>query len=1451
MFSKIVSYKISIICLLTLLTSLSFGQTVAFFDDFNRAVAATGGSPSMSYSTSGSTGNGSIATNTITSTDSVLKITSGSTAGRSFLMGSTSSFTAGVFANNLRGNTGLVTWSFNMRQNRGSATITSLAGFDDQSASSKYGIATILVCNKSNPLDTAAKGYAVVMGETGNDTTYDLISFTGGLISNSNCVRLIKGMVLNYFKDAVSIKVTYNPSNNNWNMYQADGFNSSVDAYADPSLVSGTSLGTVVNSSFVDTAMTNFGFFWNYGTLASQNAYFDNFKVAVNKPQINITFPSSAVLNDFIYAGAGPSASQFFTISASNLTGNVVVTPPTDYLICATFNGTFVSTPITLTQSGGSISSAIIYVKLKGGLALGPYSETITLTSNNATSKTVTCNGSVISATGTATITFNPVAPVSVVFPATEFKTNSEYQSFSVSGTNLGAGTVVTFYTTNNFFVSTTILDNVGIPVNPGTSATLTADGNGIISGKYVYIRYYPNEQMSANLVSAIDSLGYQSGTLTYTYGANGPFTAANLKGKIATYYFRPATAGTNKLTTPGNWSADKTDLVSNAFTNGATTSPTNPFAIPGVKFKLVTTGCAASTAQISSANVSTASTNEFKISGAGSKFVIGDPAFAGISFSFPLGSTRKITGTIDIDSALTGSNKILYLDTISPTFTLGTFHPTSEFHYQAKNKTSTSATFGKLYVDIDTLTVNSSPSVQTSLIVSSGATLATTRVGSFCKMIMLSGSTDTINGNVNVQNTAGFACGKCTPSSIGAVLNFVDPTPNVIFGANSVIQYAKTNLQSVQPFPYQNLEISGASTKTIELVGGNSTIASVANKLTVATGTTLAVPSDNLTLKSDSLKTAMLMPCYGTITGKVTVERFLRNKKAWRLLSSPTKHDAQTIKQSWMEGGALNSNPNPGYGIQITNNTSTWQADGFDALSNAPSVKYLDSATNNWVGISSTNTAFDTTRAYMTFVRGNRNVTSFGQSSTSTTLREKGALRIGSITMSPLGTSAGNKFVAVGNPYPSAVNLVDVVFNNSVNLDKYYYLWDPLLSGTNGLGGYVTVSIRNNGTINTVSPVSGGSYTSSIANLESGQGFIVHTIAGASGSITFNENNKLDSSRLVAKPVKPSPSIRNNLFKVQNGESFLIDGVVNIYDSTASNNIDEYDALKLYNPSENIAIKSNNQFISIENRNALQLNDTIFYQLTNLKAANYQFEITPESVHNLGLHAYLEDLYLNTQTLISLSTISNHSFSVTNDPASYRADRFRLVFKHQRVLPVTFLNLNANKEDKYVAVKWDVQNEININNYLIERSVDGLNFSAIGTTVAKGLNSYHYDDVNPVNGDLYYRVIGMELNGYKCFSKIVKVVFGATAPTFVITPNILSNDKVLHLTTKNLAYGSYQMDVFDQSGKKVATKAVQSITSNEIINWKLPVTLSDGKYTLVVYSNQFKQTETFLINSK
>jgi hypothetical protein len=68
---------------------------------------------------------------------------------------------------------------------------------------------------------------------------------------------------------------------------------------------------------------------------------------------------------------------------------------------CGTDNtgtgGSFVATnPVTLTQSGGTVSNTTIYVRLKSGLSVGTYnSENISATSTGATTQNVACSGSV------------------------------------------------------------------------------------------------------------------------------------------------------------------------------------------------------------------------------------------------------------------------------------------------------------------------------------------------------------------------------------------------------------------------------------------------------------------------------------------------------------------------------------------------------------------------------------------------------------------------------------------------------------------------------------------------------------------------------------------------------------------------------------------------------------------------------------------------------------------------------------------------------------------------------------------------------------------------------------------------------------------------------------------------------------------------------------------------
>lgn len=134
------------------------------------------------------------------------------------------------------------------------------------------------------------------------------------------------------------------------------------------------------------------------GGTSSDNLGWDDITLTpVLDNPVPTTTVSSTALSNFTYVlGNGPSAFQSFNVSGSNLTANLVVTPPTNYEISQTSGGTYVSSAISLTPTSGSIASTPIYVKLKAGLAVGNYnSETISVASTGVAEKTVTLSGSV------------------------------------------------------------------------------------------------------------------------------------------------------------------------------------------------------------------------------------------------------------------------------------------------------------------------------------------------------------------------------------------------------------------------------------------------------------------------------------------------------------------------------------------------------------------------------------------------------------------------------------------------------------------------------------------------------------------------------------------------------------------------------------------------------------------------------------------------------------------------------------------------------------------------------------------------------------------------------------------------------------------------------------------------------------------------------------------------
>ena len=90
-------------------------------------------------------------------------------------------------------------------------------------------------------------------------------------------------------------------------------------------------------------------------------------------------------------------------------------------------------------------------------------------------------------------------------------------------------------------------------------------------------------------------------------------------------------------------------------------------------------------------------------------------------------------------------------------------------------------------------------------------------------------------------------------------------------------------------------------------------------------------------------------------------------------------------------------------------------------------------------------------------------------------------------------------------------------------------------------------------------------------------------------------------------------------------------------------------------------------------------------------------------------------------------------------------------------ILPVTLTKFEANIINKYIKLSWNVENNDEIRNYTIERSLTGSsNFIPIRTISASATHSYSFIDnsVN-INQNYYYRLAILENNNLLTYSAI------------------------------------------------------------------------------------------------
>ena len=136
-------------------------------------------------------------------------------------------------------------------------------------------------------------------------------------------------------------------------------------------------------------------------------------------------------------------------------------------------------------------------------------------------------------------------------------------------------------------------------------------------------------------------------------------------------------------------------------------------------------------------------------------------------------------------------------------------------------------------------------------------------------------------------------------------------------------------------------------------------------------------------------------------------------------------------------------------------------------------------------------------------------------------------------------------------------------------------------------------------------------------------------------------------------------------------------------------------------------------------------------------------------------------------------------------------------------VLPIELVSFFGEPAQPKINLSWKVATEKNVNHYLVEKSLDGLNWEKISKVMASNKAyasnlQYKTSDHYPVNGVNYYRLVNVDNDNSHGLSAVIAVNYTEDSKTFWIE----QTDEELIIHFKNSQ--SEGVELIDCSGKSV-----------------------------------------------
>ncbi|MEI8239359.1 MAG: T9SS type A sorting domain-containing protein [Actinomycetota bacterium] len=178
--------------------------------------------------------------------------------------------------------------------------------------------------------------------------------------------------------------------------------------------------------------------------------------------------------------------------------------------------------------------------------------------------------------------------------------------------------------------------------------------------------------------------------------------------------------------------------------------------------------------------------------------------------------------------------------------------------------------------------------------------------------------------------------------------------------------------------------------------------------------------------------------------------------------------------------------------------------------------------------------------------------------------------------------------------------------------------------------------------------------------------------------------------------------------------------------------------------------------------------------------------------------------------------------------------------------LPLNLLNFGGYKDGSVNQLRWSTANEINSRGFEVQRSVDGIHYTAIGfvNSVAQNgtTNNYVYTDRAVVGDRQYYRLRQVDLDGHSKLSNIV-LIRGDKLNVLQVQglyPNPATSQ--INLLLSSPIQEKMQLQLMDITGRTVVQRWISVETGSNNIPVNISM-LSSGSYLVKLLGSSSQET--------